>query len=137
MGTMFHTRAMRSIVLALAVAAGMLVAAAPASAATSAPPAALASATTAQAPAAAPSGPVTAVASNCSYGIREPQRSLFYAWAICRSGSGYYRVGFGCQYFTGETYWVWGPTRSVGQGESRGQCHAYTRPVATSVQTWT
>src|SRR3712207_1346646 len=86
-----------------------------------------------------PTGPTTAVAYNCGHGIRTAPGypNLYYAWAICRSGSGYYRVGFGCQYFSGEEYWVWGPTRRVGEGESRGACHAHTRPTATTVQSWT
>lgn len=102
------------IVLAFLVAATMGVTAAPAPAAT------------------------TAVPSSCSHGIRPVSIGQgYYAYAVCRSGSGYYRVGFGCKYFSGEEYWVWGPTRRVGEGESRGQCHAHTRPTVTSVQTWT
>jgi hypothetical protein len=121
-----QTIKIRVVVLALMVAASIAVVAAP---------------TAAAAPRVAAPTAVAAVASsvpyNCSYGIRYlSQYSAYYAWAICRSGSGYYRVGFGCQWSTGETYWVWGPTMSVGQGESRGQCHAYVKPVVVTVQTW-
>jgi hypothetical protein len=137
MRAVLHAQAIkiRVGVLALMVAASMTVAAAPTAAA--AAPTAVAAAPTAvaAAPTAAPLS-VDAVW-NCSHGIRQPYPGLYYAWAYCGSGSGYFRVGFGCQYFTGETYWVWGPTRRVGGGvESRGQCHAYTRPTVTTVQYW-
>jgi hypothetical protein len=115
-------------VLALMVAASMTVAATPT--AVAATPTAVAATPTAV--------PVSVDAVwNCSYGIKQPYPSLYYAWAYCASGYGYFRVGFGCQHFTGETYWVWGPTRVVGGGvQSRGQCHAHTRPTVVTVQYW-
>jgi hypothetical protein len=91
----------------------------------------------AAAPTAAPAS--VQVVGNCSHGTRLGTAGAFsgwYAWAICRSGTGYYRVGFGCPHWTGSVDWVWGPTRRVGQGESRGQCQAHVRPVVTTVQYW-
>lgn len=81
--------------------------------------------------------PAQAVPTNCISGIRRVllgEFPAYYAYGIC-GGSGYYRVGFGCPKPGGEE-WVWGPTKRVGQGESRANCPHHYKPTVTAVQAW-
>jgi hypothetical protein len=82
--------------------------------------------------------PALAIPTNCTSGIRRVmlgQFPAYYAYGVCYGGSGYYRVGFGCPY-PGGSEWVWGPTKRVGQGESRAACPHHAKPTVTVVQTW-
>jgi hypothetical protein len=82
--------------------------------------------------------PASAAPHNCSHGISYNQFggwTAWYAWANCRSGTGYFRVGASCPWY-GSCISVYGETKRPGQGQSRAACPNHVRPVGTWVSTW-
>jgi hypothetical protein len=82
--------------------------------------------------------PAAAYPSGCSSGIGYNQVGAFrayYAWANCTGGSGYYHVDAAC-YWYGSYMYIEGPTKRVGQGQSRAACPHSSRPVGTGWTEW-